>query len=105
MKYLAGEWGIGLRHNAARDLTAVTSVELTVTNPDGVTFVVDGAEVGAVDSYSKKYKKIFKANEYGLYVTKQGEFDLLGRYYLQWEFNFGTGRRSKPELQLLDVES
>lgn len=102
--FYAGEYGVGLRHNAGKDLTAATRIILTVTPPKGDAYVVEDATVGAVDVKTKRHG-LFKAGEYVVYITKVNEFELEGRYYLKWEFEFGAGKKLKPQLQLLDVES
>ena len=78
------EFGLVFRHDAKYDLTAQTSLTLTLTKPDRTTLaktLATGLSIGTVDyDASADGLGTMLANEYVQFTTGAGEMDQAGRW-------------------------
>lgn len=65
------EVGRELLFNAGFDMSAQTSLSVTITRPDGTSFAV-------VPTLGATERPPYAANEYATYITQAGEFDIAG---------------------------
>ncbi len=98
----AGEYGKILRINTGYDLSGATAISLSVTRPDGSSFVRDQNDVSIGNSTiqadvqqpdGSTVQKTFAAGEYVEYTLQDGDIPDSGRYRAKLQVDFGPAQR------------
>ncbi len=85
-----GEYGIAFNLDLNYDISAATTLSLTITRPDGTTF--NGVPtVGAVDLSTPG--GVFPAHQYAVYVFAPGDLTVQGQYSARLTYTDASPKR------------
>lgn len=86
----AGEYGIQYNINTGYDMSGATSLNLTITRPDGSQFTASSPDVSVGNADLNTGYVVFKAKQYSQYVFKNGDIPVSGNYTARLVYNDAT---------------
>lgn len=87
-----GEYGLSFDLYVQFDISAFTTLSLTVTRPDGTSFTRTGGLVTAPGTDVQTSMGRFPAHQYAHYIVQNGDLNQAGQYQARLTYDDAAGQ-------------